>query len=539
MSLIAPILVKSPLKWLAGWYLLFILSCQQKQKDSYHEYYDSLVFRVEKALTIKERKAAVDSFESALHRHPYGVIDKCNFYSFKSSLYLLDGDYMTCIIYQDSILLFLKDRLKEPQFNKWYSDALLTKSECYLTLKNYNEAMNQLLYARNIINSTNPGNVCRFYDYNQRVATMLYKQARYGLSIVYFKKTIEDANTCDPSPLRKFAGIQGNLDNIGMAYAEMGMQDSASRYFKTALEYVQTHEHKFPNDSAFMSLAKGVIYGNMAKIKRQQGNYGEAERMSRLAINNTEGVYENTPLAARFELANIYKDWGKLEDAEYILIQVDSAQHFSTQKIADNNTLLWYRAMQELNVSKGNFSRAFHYNAQYLHLRDSLDQTLKMNIGRDMVMELKNKEKAGEKEMLEEANQKKSFLLITGLILSFLIMLVALFVWNNLKRTAKGEKILEELNREIQLRNDDLNTALESLTQIRLENSKITRMVAHDLKNPIGGIRNLVFTFLKKTQTDAVRTSMEQIQTDCNQSISIINDLLKGDADAFKEKKIA
>lgn len=525
--MIVNIQTKYLLKWYALLHFFCVVSCRHAAKDEYPEYYGSLMYKIQSTYNIAKRTSLIDSLQIALRQHPHGVKDLCDFYSVKSDLYRVAGDYSNSIVYLDSVTLILKDELNKPALAVIYASTKLAKSECYLNMKNYDAGMNELLNARNVINSLSDKNHCRFYGYNQRIATMLYKQTRYQLAVNYFKKAMTDAMQCD-SAVGKFAGVQGQLDNIGMAYAALDMRDSANHYFQQALDYIKQHEHEFPESASFMPLAKGVVYGNMAKIKRQQKQFAEAEKLCLMAINNTEGTYTNVPLEAQFELVNIYRDWGELEKAERVLAQLDSAQHFSTARLGDDNTLIWFRAMQEIWTKKGNAPAAFRYSLRYQALRDSIDQKTKANIERDMERELENKEQVAMKELLEKENQKKAFQVAIVLILSLFGIVVGSFVWINLQRVAKQERKLQELNSEIQMKNNDLKTAFESLEYLKIESHKIGKMVVHDLKSPLGGIRNMVYTFLRRPQTDEVKRAMEQILEECNQSIIIVNDLLKG-----------
>jgi signal transduction histidine kinase len=77
------------------------------------------------------------------------------------------------------------------------------------------------------------------------------------------------------------------------------------------------------------------------------------------------------------------------------------------------------------------------------------------------------------------------------------------------------------------MRNEDLQHAFQSLEQSHKENSRIVRVVAHDLKNPISAIRTLIYSLLRKEEPGSVnREVFELIETTCIDSVALINDLL-------------
>lgn len=66
-----------------------------------------------------------------------------------------------------------------------------------------------------------------------------------------------------------------------------------------------------------------------------------------------------------------------------------------------------------------------------------------------------------------------------------------------------------------------------SLEQSHQENTIMTRMVAHDLKNPVWGIQSLARSLLKRKEyAEEVKQSLELIANASSNSLTLINDLL-------------
>jgi len=95
-----------------------------------------------------------------------------------------------------------------------------------------------------------------------------------------------------------------------------------------------------------------------------------------------------------------------------------------------------------------------------------------------------------------------------------------------LKYELKHVQELMNLNLEIQQKNTDLQNAFTSLEQSHNENNRIIKVVAHDLRNPISGINNLVNSLLKKQLPEELKEVLGIIRYACGNSIALIKDLL-------------
>lgn len=520
--------------WLMFWGVLYASGCIRSEKDDHPEHYGKYIKQLAEIFDQPKRALILDSFQKDLRRYSVGDGDRITFYTAKASFYITERDFDKALPWLDSIIIVTSNRMKEERFVKSHVEGITLKSECYLRMKNYDELMKYLLEAKLVLNKYKKDG-CSLLGYNQWMASMFYVQARYRFAITHFMLAIEDEKQCDTDSIKQFAYVQANFDNIGMAYRELGMNDSAMFFFNKALAYINDNEPRFPQKTEYITVAKAVIYGNMAKVKRKEQQYAEAEKLNRLSIQGLRQTYANLAIDASFELANTYIEWNKLNEATYILKELDSLDNLHVRSDILENALLWNRSMKELWLKKRDTSRAFLYNARYTSLKDSIDMLAKNSVKRDMGYELKNKEQTAQRQLLSDDNQKKSFQLLAVLILAITVLVTGLFIWNNFRRTARHEKSLQILNHELQLKNEDVRLALLSLQQIQSENEKITRMVAHDLKNPLGGIRNLLYSFIKKPSLAEVRNKMEEMSSDCNVSLIIINELLKDGKPRVKE----
>lgn len=521
-------------KWLCTIVPVLFIVCNNVNKDYHPEYFAKFHTQLDSTAALTKRLEILDSLESALQQYPGGIKDKVLYYRARTSWYLDVRNYPKVFVYIDSAEQLVKNRKDDYYYREVYVSGLTVRSKCYLRLRNYDAALNYLLKAKSEKNSNKSADLAFF---NERMAELYYEMRRYRVAAGYFKKAWEQTIlSTDKKPYYLFQFVQGDIDNIGLCFAGAEMYDSASYYYKKALDYINKNEPLYPQYSSFINLAKAVVKANIARVKFKERRYEESEKMSLESINVTKGVYEDFTVKSSFELAETYIEWKKLYKAEKILEGLDSLYHFrqSPGDFAGQN-MDWNRTMQKLWIGKKDTTQAFIYNKKYLALRDSLDLLEKKNAAHDLKDDLENRQQQIEKKLLERQNIYRSFQLAIAAIFTATAIGVVLFVWNNFRRTTRQERTLQALNQELRFKNDDIKQALSSQQQIQEENTKITRMVAHDLKNPIGGIRNLLFSFIKKQLPGELRDKMEEMNTDCTSCISIINELIKEEQSRFKQ----
>ncbi|MGN6495190.1 MAG: ATP-binding protein [Agriterribacter sp.] len=514
---------------------LFLTACKTGRKDDHPEYYERFFKQFDTA-SRTVYPAALDSLDFAIHHFPAGTGDKARYYRVKAGYYKENRLFDSTFIYLDSLEMTIQGRTEEDRFRNLQWDLLIIRSECYELLKNYEAGLNCLLEAK-MLRPTD--DKCTAAAITTRTAGMLYRQGRFLLAAQYFRKLIDEAPGCE-KPEGLFMLVQGNLNNVGLCYAAVGMPDSAMFYHNAALDYIKAHEASFPQKAAFIKLARGVIYGSIANVKASQHDFEAAETVSLSSIKATEADDPGFTLSTKLNLANLYIEWNKPDKAREILEELGLQYQFNKRGQLEEKRMEWNLAMRKLWGKAGNYLKGYEYGNEYIEIRDSLDMIRKKDISRDIGKEYENKEQQAINERLEMMNQRTSSRLQIALLTIALAVVVVLFVWSSLRRSSRHVKQLTKLNEEINVKNDDLMQAYKSLEESHAENTRMTRMVAHDLKNPIGGIRTLVYSLMEKKQPDDLQKILELVYSTCTSSINTINDLLKdkGSFAAVKQEMV-
>jgi signal transduction histidine kinase len=112
-----------------------------------------------------------------------------------------------------------------------------------------------------------------------------------------------------------------------------------------------------------------------------------------------------------------------------------------------------------------------------------------------------------------------------------LVLSVAFLLWYNWKRYKK-------LNRQITGQNIQMQKALDALEQSQEDNTRMMQIVAHDLRNPIGGMYSIASLMLdSEGRSEDDRMMLELIKTSGQNSLDLVSDLLQVHARVEELKK--
>lgn len=123
-------------------------------------------------------------------------------------------------------------------------------------------------------------------------------------------------------------------------------------------------------------------------------------------------------------------------------------------------------------------------------------------------------------KLLNKKNaQQTGYLIVFGISL-LIVFLALLKVWHNRKR-------LLELNKRIREQNSDMQKTLYALEQSQADNTHLMQIVAHDLRNPIGGMFSIASFMLDQAgRTKEDQECLEMLKTTGKVSLDLVNDLL-------------
>ncbi|MFT3706013.1 MAG: tetratricopeptide repeat-containing sensor histidine kinase [Agriterribacter sp.] len=446
-------------------------------------------------------------------------------------------DYIKSLSYSDSILNLLSRNKQEAGYPFWYPQALLLKADDLHALKRYTESFTYYYMAREAIYKS--GDTCLFADYSNRLGLVSYKHNQYKAAAEYFKQAFQQKLYCRPeknsnSEHMLFAVIQSTLDNIGICYSRLGMQDSSLYYFDSALQYINhnyQHAFRYSNqnqkiaDTNFIESAKGVIYGNMATDLMALGNDSAAERLlkSSIAINSKPMRALEDVAYSQGKLAQLYIKQQRLNEASEIL--GDLREGLDTLENGEMERK-WNSLQSEYFAAQKDFITSNEYLKRYMAQKDSIAASEYDKLAPDLDETFGYLKTQQDLYAFQRDDERKNQYLIVFAVGLILIAIITLLIWNSYRLSKKHINMLGALNSQLVNKQDHLQKALSALQTSHEENNRIINVVAHDLRNPVSGIAGMSDFLLKEDNYDDTQKRMLQmIQQSSYHSLELIQGL--------------
>ncbi|HEY0244816.1 MAG TPA: HAMP domain-containing sensor histidine kinase, partial [Mucilaginibacter sp.] len=242
-----------------------------------------------------------------------------------------------------------------------------------------------------------------------------------------------------------------------------------------------------------------------------------------IAINSKPGNAIGDVQTAKLKLADVYIRHNDFKDADLLLTEVQNIMTGMEGKNRYNDELRleWYRMKWVYYDKSKALAPAYEYQQKFYNYNDSIRNVSQGLTHADMEGTFKVTEQQYNLILLKRNNQLKTFSLAAITVFSVMAVIILLMFWYNLKRYRKANNRINEQN--IQMRR-----ALSALEQSQEENTKMMKIVAHDLRNPIGGITSIASLMLNNNNhSDDDRMMLELIKTSGQHSLELVSDLLQ------------
>ncbi len=474
--------------------ILAFTSCKSKsltgQNRDHPGYLDS-VFKTSSGTVIDStrQEKLIDSAFHALKDPGPGDRWERYFYLFTHAL-RNQFHYQKAMLYTDSMLLALDKLESDPTYIERYAKSLFYIGDVLLRWGRFAEAFSYYYKAREVIYQK--GDPCIMPEYSSRLAAATFRQERFLEAIDYYKQCVNDMERCPEKNSGRFGQIQGTLDNIGIAYLRAGMPDSADLYFTKALDYIDKNIKFYPDrHEHFGEIAKAVIYGNQAGVAIMRKKYEEAEKLLKesIRISTMPGHPDEDAGYSMTKLIKIYLQQNRIEEAGKQLEMLAGIKNKYTvnAELATNYVLMRSHYLGSL----GNYAEAYRYMVQYHHMLDSVKQRYAPTTATDMQQSIDNISRQYELEILAKENKRKSEYLWLTIIIASMAFAIVVLIWINYRRYKKNVVALVNLNDAINNKNQALLQTLAALEQSHNNNTRLLKVVAHDLRGPLGAITSI------------------------------------------------
>jgi len=497
--------------WIGGVLRLIIFAivfvCSSCGRPSLAPHYSELMFDSALALGNRGRSdEAVRLVDGHFATFPeISVIDRYRYYRFRFELY--DSYYSRCydptkaLSYADSMVWLLKTRGLTGRLPREYAAAYNLQGQIYVEMKRYSEAFRVYGFCRLIAEKT--GDSCMVAQYNSTMGTVRFRQGEYGEAMELYKRALAEEEACKPDA-STYHDVQGCLDNIALAYTRAGGTDSALVYYRKAEKYITEKKYLYTTDTLFPEIALAVVYGNEALAVQEAGDYAGAEALLKkgMAINNLPGRDNPTGVIEELHLAALYLQEHRNGEA-FILLQ-ETADRWPRDD--EGTKKLWLSLMWQYHEATGNPAKAVAYLTAGLRLSDSmaLKDRHRFAGSEDNIYQLL--EAQYQIELLQKNSTIRGMSLAIALLAVVMIGSNAMLIRKNLRR---HKRMLGELD------------------QKNKEKDRILRVVAHDLRSPVGGIKMMSGLLLGKDEAKQAEmiTFIRRSATNC---LELVNELLAG-----------
>jgi len=471
--------------------------------------------------------------DSAIQNRKLSTSDKLLIYQYKSEIYNIQlHQPEKANLYLDSIFDIIEKK-GVARYKTEYASAHYGRGDILYSQQKYNEAY-EYYYKARALGKTNLDS-CTLSEYSFRLAMVLYRQARFHEAAGVFKRSLEESNSCS-FDFDKFFRRQQVMDNIGLSYYKAGMNDSALYFYDKALEYINAHKEQFNGREKLFDIARAVVYGNMADIYNLRSETAAAKSLLKqsIDINSRKGHDNNDAQYSQVKLAEIYYNEHYIDSMFAVLQQLKTGLDTVSNTRAEMD---WHRLMWRFEEGRKNIPEAYRHLDRFTELHEALEKENSRIRSSDLSDQIRKLETQFQIQALKKDNEVKNIYLWLAFIGSVAAVIIVFFIFRNLIRSKKNVELLSSLNNQIEEQKQQLQSALATVEEKNVQQNRILRMVAHDLRAPVATISMLSELIDQEKDESSRKEMVEFIRRSCNNSLELIAEILEAADLSRKEEQ--
>ncbi|MEN8203967.1 MAG: SpoIIE family protein phosphatase [Bacteroidota bacterium] len=393
--------------------------------------------------------------------------------SIDSLLYLIDNDLIEDDAERYDLLCQVIKDIEDPESRIRYCDQAIElaqkldilpalpyheKGEAYLDSDQYASALEYLLQAASYYEENdNIAGLGRAYNL---IADTYGKQGNRENEKLYLQNAIESFERGKDS-----IGLVYALHNFGYSNYRMGQYDTALVICTESLDLLKKLNHPF---------AYFVCLGNLGLVYSGLTDFDKAEEYLLTAIDTLAGLGDDFYVPEFMNgYANILQQKGDIEQA--------ITYAFRALKITDNLNFKRdaSRLLARLYEISGRYDSAYYYQSIFIVANDSIENFESVQDMANLRTAYEVGKKQAEVDVLEKIKMRNTIIIIGLVIIIFLAIGLVTSYNNNLKRSRKLTRALEERrillvnqSSELKEKNNEILRANEELTVLNEAISK-------------------------------------------------------------------
>lgn len=513
--------------------LLFGLSvaCNHSDRDNNdHPAFFEPVFQKVDTIGPGRKEEAFRILDSVYAGFPNpGPMDLVWKYRYKMDYYWLSqNDRFHTRLYADSILRVLSGKTDRPGYAVEYGRALMYVGDICRDEGKLDNAVSLYYEGKTFIQRTS--DTCAMGEYSLRMAMVYYRQGKYHLAIPYFREMFAELSACNAKPFYRFCYRQGQLDNIGLCFDHQDQKDSAMYYYDSAMRYIQQYKAPFmklPNQIIYTMAAEAVVIGNKGSLLLRTGDTVAGEKLlnESIRINLQEGTEFGDALKTMGKLIKLQLAQKRFSEAQQGLLKMKAILDSVPVTAAE---LSWRELQSEFSEATGNHQEALAFLRSYQQMKDSLASLENPFQALDINTQFNYLSGEMELDLLKKQNEIKNIYLSVMLLLTLMVIIIGVLIWQYSKRSKKQAAKLESLNRVVTRQNEHLEKSLRALEHSQQDNTRMLKIVAHDLRNPVGNMISMA-DFLQNygnVTDEQNKEALQLIQQSGHMALELISNLL-------------
>ena len=515
------------------WVVIAILaplltSCNSGTEATDAQYYDTLYDHMSRAMATSHDAVYIRQSDSILqHTKSPGAYLYFKHLELKSGYYYETGKLDAARLLMDSCAYVLESANLTEKHPMEYAHVLDARADYAFTDNDLDRAFRYYSKTRNIRLSVHD-DTCALSNATYHLGMVSYRQEKYAEAAEFFKEAISEISHCSDH-FTKYNRTQEEMNNIALSYTNLKEYDSALKYYTQALAFIDTGAARYTEEPILpvaKDKARGVVYGNMAKILMALGRVDTAEQLllKSIAINSRPGFENKDAMYSNMQLAELYFQEGKADKAGALLKDLRVALDTFRNPAVN---LRWHKLMYEYARRRHDLGNALVYLEKYQVLKDSAQQTIERLKKVDYGGLLKDQETQYQMSMLKkDAQLSKVYLWSTVGVVGVALIIIALVSFSYRRGRTNISK-LTGLNLQVNEQKAQLEEAMVQLKESNDDKDRILRIVAHDLRTPINGIMIISDLLMQEEEDPEKRESLGMTITAAQNLLHLTNELLE------------
>jgi len=507
--------------------ILFFPSCKKNtpaDKGELSPEFSAINDTVIKLNGTKKEKEAMVYLNNKYSKLTPTLADKIEYYRFQFMYSKkITRDRKQELLYADTMMMMAGKVTNLKQYVYDYADANFAKGDAYFDLNQYTNAYRY--YYEGYILGKNYIDNSLLAEYTYRMGMVSFRQSHFDLAAKYFKESFKQS-AAYRDDFRAFYQRQQLLNDIGESYLNLGNTDSAGLYFDKALVFINKYNDRFKEIGYKLDIARAVTWGDQGKLMYDKGNYAESQRLFQKSIDfDLKKSYDNFDAElVEADLADLYLKQHQVKPLFNLLQNL----HRQLDTVKNLEALSsWNRLMSSYSAENKDYAKSLYYYKDYDKLNDSLSKVDLSIKEADITSQLANYDKQYQIQSLKNNNKLQSIFLYLAILGGLMALAITMLVLRNWRRSKRDIMAISELNQQINSQKNDLEATLEELKTNGQEKDRILRTVAHDLRNPIGGILALTNVMLEDEYSEDQKELISLVNSTSSNTLELINEILE------------